>query len=152
MVALAADIFGASRQDVPDPDDQQVLANFYLQNSDIFATRMTAALEVLRGRPEVDISRLVLMGYGLGGAGVLQYALGPWGYDNVAAMISFHPILGFLPEFPEIFDSKLLVLSGGQTSEEIADLARILDDAEADWEITRYSDADQGFTTWDDGE
>ena len=45
-----------------------------------------------------------------------------------------------------------MVLSGGEddTATQITDLENTLDEANATWEVTRYSDIQHAFTVWND--
>ena len=95
----------------------------------------------------------VFLRYCLGGTGVLLYAME--GYDAAVALVSIHG--GLTPEvlnttvISAVSDAtKVLVLSGGQddTSSDIMTLENSLNNATADWEITRFSGIQHAWTVW----
>lgn len=153
VVAFAADIYGADLQTVPNITERIALANFYRGNSDVFASRISTAIQYVKGLENVDASMVSVFGYCFGGTGVIQYAMGPHGTEDVAAMVSFHGGLGFLPETPTGLATKLLVLDGGSdnSAAQIMDLEIALDASDASWEITRYAGIQHAFTVWQDG-
>ncbi len=151
FVAFAADIYGADLQFIEDLGERGEVATFYRSNPDVFGDRIRAAIEYVKTLEEVNPENVVLFGYCFGGTGVLQYGL--YGNNDVAAMVSFHGGLSFLPDDPLTFGPKLLVLSGGEddATTDIMDLEITLDSVNATWEITRYSGIDHAFTVFSDG-
>jgi len=91
-----------------------------------------------------------VVGYCLGGTGVLLYALS--GRADAVALVSVHggllPFDGRQPVLGGGVAPKLLVLSGGEddTATDIANLEVTLDSVNATWEITRYSGIQHGWT------
>jgi dienelactone hydrolase len=150
-VGFAADIYGADLQTVPNITERVGLINFYRSNPEVFGSRINAAIELVKAYDNVDPENVAIMGYCSGGTGVLQYGL--YGNNNTKAIVSVHGGLSSLPEAPEIFGPKLLVLSGGDddATSDIMDLELTLDGAEAPWEITRYSGIQHAFTVFQDG-
>lgn len=151
FVAFAADIYGADLQIVENITERIELATFYRSNSDVFGSRIRAAVEYVKSLDQVDSDKVALFGYCFGGTGVLQYALN--GNDDVAAIVSFHGGLSSLPEDPMTVGPKVLVLSGGEddATSDVMDLEITFDNVNASWEITRYSGIEHGFTVFDDG-
>lgn len=152
-VGFAADIYGVEYPaPVEDMTQRSELANFYRGNATLFTGRIQAAVNLVKDMSMVDESRIAVAGYCFGGTGVLQYAL--LAINDVNALISFHGGLTSLPEPGATTNvtPKVLVLSGGDddTSTEIIDLENTMNDAEADWEITRYSQILHGFTNFHD--
>jgi len=152
MVAFAADIYGADFQTVPNITVRRELATFYRSNADVFGSRISTAIEYVKGLESVDASKVAVFGYCFGGTGILQYGMGPYGDQDVAAMVSFHGGLSYLPTNVTGLDTKLLVLDGGSdnTPAEIMDLEVALDTGKASWEITRYAGIRHAFTVWKD--
>lgn len=151
FVGFAADIYGSDLQTVSNITLRRELATFYRSNPDVFSSRIAAAINYVKSLDNVDTDNVALFGYCFGGTGVLQYGL--LGNNEVNSIVSFHGGLSFLPEVPETFGPKLLLLSGGDddTSTEIMDLEMTFDTAEASWEITRYSGIQHAFTVFTDG-
>ena len=152
MVAFAADIYGADFQTVSNNTERGQLATFYRSNSDVFASRISTAIQYVKDLDSVDATKVSVFGYCFGGTGVLQYVMGPNGDQDVAAMVSFHGGLSFLPEVPTGLPTKLLVLDGGSdnSAADIMDLEIKLDASAASWEITRYAGIQHAFTVWAD--
>jgi dienelactone hydrolase len=151
MVGFAADIYGADKQFVEDFDERGELAEKFRSNETLFANRIQAAVDLIKAHDMVNPDQVAMFGYCFGGTGVLQYGL--LGYDGVEAMVSFHGGLSSIPEPNGTFVPKVLILSGGDddTSTEIMDMEMTLDEADALWEITRYSGIEHAFTVWGDG-
>lgn len=151
MVGFAADIYGADLQVVESFDERIELATKFRSNATLFAERIQAAVDLIKAHEMVNPEQVALFGYCFGGTGILQYGL--LGYDDVEAIVSFHGGLSDIPEPNATFAPKVLILSGGDddTSTQIMDMETTLDEAEAPWEITRYSGIEHAFTVWGDG-
>ena len=84
-----------------------------------------------------------------GGTGVLTYSF--LGSPGIVGAVSFH---GGLTEFPAMqnISHPVLVLSGGadDTGTEVDILEAQLNEANATWQITRYSGIEHAFTVWTD--
>mmetsp|Transcript_6050 Transcript_6050/g.15042 ORF Transcript_6050/g.15042 Transcript_6050/m.15042 type:complete len:579 (-) Transcript_6050:1626-3362(-) len=152
FVGFAADIYGSDLQTVEDFNQRVELANLYRGNATLFAERIQAAVDLIKVHPSVDPDQIAVFGYCFGGTGVIQYGLMGYGVEDVAALVSFHGGLSFIPESNVTFGPKILVLSGGDddASSDIMDLEMTLDAVSAPWEITRYSGIEHAFTKWDD--
>jgi dienelactone hydrolase len=156
--AFAADIYGVDLQNVDNFFQQIQLATKYRETEGLFVSRINAAVDAVKdlaavnGLADVNDGKVGIVGYCLGGTGVLLYALSE-ADPSVKALVSVHG--GLLDKFsigPNfVQDQKLLVLSGGEddTATDILDLEATMDDANAEWEITRYSGIEHGFTKWD---
>mmetsp|Transcript_36677 Transcript_36677/g.87549 ORF Transcript_36677/g.87549 Transcript_36677/m.87549 type:complete len:602 (-) Transcript_36677:25-1830(-) len=150
-VTMAAAVYNS--EDGPNPEsfeDRIALATKYRSDPELSKSRVDAALAVLRENPLVDSSRVAIVGYCLGGSLGLNYALG--GHEEIAAVAAFHGGINtvvagdndVLPVAP-----KVLLLSGGEDSQDstasIIKIEDILNERNATWQITRYSDVDHGF-------
>lgn len=83
------------------------------------------------------------------GSGVIYYAFSD--RDDVKGVASFHGGLRNLPEnIPEKIVPYVLVLSGGDDDQHGNQtiLEAALDNGDAKWEISRWSEVLHGFTSW----
>ena len=73
-VAFAADIYG---RDTPQQDlaDWVRAALAHEGTSDLFMTKIQAALRQVKSQERVDTSKIAVLGYGSGGSGVVNLAL-----------------------------------------------------------------------------
>lgn len=150
FVGFAADIYGTGLHEVENMTLRVELATLYRSISTLFATRIQAAVDAVRMRPEVDGSKVALAGFCFGGTGVIMYALEA--INDVLAIVSFHGGLGMEPQPKGVITPKILILSGGadDTSTEIMDLEMTLDAGNGTWQITRFSGVEHAFTVWED--
>lgn len=148
-VAFAADIYGKDLQVDLSFDERVELATLYRSNATLFVQRIQRAIEVVKETPEVDSGKVAVIGYCLGGTGAIEYAIS--GSDDAEIVVAFHGGLQNLTR-NNTADIKpyVLVLSGGiddahgnQTELEIN-----LNNASADWEVTRYAQVEHGYTVW----
>lgn len=158
--SFAADIYGAEYETGVEDAMRGTLAGLYRsEQPELFMQRIVAAVEQVAAMPEVDSSKIALVGYCFGGSGVLMFAIDDSSInDNVAAVVSFHGGLG-----PDVFEHRnmtsmdgdmtkpeILVLSGGNddASSEIQTLEMTLDNSTNMWEITRYWGIEHAWTVW----
>jgi len=147
-VGFAADLYGADMHDVQEFETKQAMAGMLRGDTPLYLGRINAAIETLSAMPEVDSSKIAIIGYCLGGTGVLTYSFANTdpATSKVVAGVSFH---GGLMEFPISGEvaSKVLVLSGGNddAGTAVEDLEARLKQANATWQITRYSGVEHGF-------
>mmetsp|Transcript_3542 Transcript_3542/g.7623 ORF Transcript_3542/g.7623 Transcript_3542/m.7623 type:complete len:639 (+) Transcript_3542:36-1952(+) len=149
-VGFVADIYGPALHDVKDFNVKMEQSGIYRSDPALFNSRIQSAINVLKDHPLVDNSKIAVIGYCLGGTGVLGYsfASAPETTDIVGA-VSFH---GGLMEFEVtgVMGSPVLVLSGGNddAGTAVEDLEGRLNEADATWQITRYSGVEHGFTNF----
>lgn len=144
--AFAADVYGADKHDVQDGRDQEIK---YRYDPNLLITRIQSSINVVKNQSGVDPSCIAIIGYGLGGLGVIDFSLANTGRSDIVGAVSFHGTFKF-------FDAKgnmsnpLLVLSGalGNSGYEMEILETTLNEANADWQITRYSHARDGFAVF----
>eukprot|EP00531_Pseudo-nitzschia_arenysensis_P018326 CAMPEP_0116150052 /NCGR_PEP_ID=MMETSP0329-20121206/19319_1 /TAXON_ID=697910 /ORGANISM="Pseudo-nitzschia arenysensis, Strain B593" /LENGTH=569 /DNA_ID=CAMNT_0003646495 /DNA_START=167 /DNA_END=1877 /DNA_ORIENTATION=+ len=154
FVAFAADIYGSELHDIQDFDQKVELATKYRSDHDLFNSRIQSAIDALKGSKYVDPDKIVLIGYCLGGTGVLAYSFSNTNSStsDIVGAVSFH---GGLMEFGVKDDmdmvNPVLVLSGGDddTGTAVEELENRLNKANATWQITRYSGIEHGFTVFD---
>jgi dienelactone hydrolase len=148
-VAFAADIFGKDLQANLTIDERVELVTLYRSNTTLFVQRIQRAIEALKENIEVDPDKIAVIGYCFGGTGIIEYAFS--GRDDVEIVVSFHGGLQSLPNTTVDIKPYVLVLSGGidDAHGNQTELEMSLDNATADWEVTRYAQVEHGFTAWD---
>lgn len=166
-VGFAADIFGSDYAGTVPMEQRGNLTRFYRnQQPELFMSRFAAAVRHVAAMPEVDTGKIALAGYCFGGSGVLMYAIDEERNTDglVKAVVSFHGGLGnhiwdhreraqAVVAANDVERPHVLVLSGGidDMASDIMTLEQTLDNATVNWEITRYSGIDHGWTNWFDG-
>jgi len=151
-VVMAAAVYNSEDPAMPDSFDKKMaLAGKYRGDAELSASRVDAALAILRENPLVDSSRVAIAGYCLGGSLALNYALG--GHDDIVAVAAFHgglnSVIAGAGEDLVPVNSKVLILSGGKDGQDstasIIAMEEVLNERNATWQITRYADVDHGF-------
>jgi dienelactone hydrolase len=107
-VAFGADVYGEGVR--PGDDTAGQIAGSFYQDLPLMRARVQAGLDRLREDPDVDHSRIVVMGYCFGGSAALELAR--TGVD-LAGAVSFHGnLLVHEPSDAGAIRAKLLVLTG----------------------------------------
>jgi dienelactone hydrolase len=168
-VAFAADIYGADLQMIDEIETRIELVTNYTSNIPLYVSRINAALmTVTNGTivtdPPTDDEEIVksnsvaLVGYCFGGTGVVQYAFNGGGSEvgNIPFQVgvAYHGGLETLPDVTMNISMYMLIESGGDDAahgNQVV-LEQALNDANAEWEISRYSGVVHGFTVWSDME
>jgi len=148
-IGFTADIYGADMHDIQDTDVKRAQATYYRSDWDLFNSRIQSAIDIVKVQPNVDPDKVAIIGYCLGGSGVIGYSfanIDP-SESSITAAVSFH---GGLMDFPVEGDmaSPILILSGGDddAGTAVEDLEAKLKEASATWQISRYSGVVHGFT------
>jgi dienelactone hydrolase len=158
-VAFVADIYGIDNSNVTDADEQDAMSTMWRSNATRFAERIQTAVNTASETWGLLVQRVALVGYGLGGTGVLSHAMVGW--ETVDAVVAFHADgLDALPTPASVVTPKVLVFSGEETdtSTTVMELEGAMNSVNATWEITRlsgvggeFTDAqDAGFNDWAD--
>ena len=142
-VGFVADIYGEDMHDVQDFQVKIAQSNAYRSDPILFNSRIQSAVKVLKDHPLVDNTKIAVIGYCLGGTGVLGYSFSNTGNTtDIVGAVSFH---GGLMDFPVTGSMKnpVLVLSGGNddAGTAVEELEGRLNEANSTWQITRYSGA-----------
>ncbi|MCJ1714203.1 dienelactone hydrolase family protein [Curtobacterium sp. VKM Ac-2922] len=145
-VAFGADVYGEGVR--PGDDTAAEVAGSYYQDLPLMRARVQAGLDRLRADPDVDHSRVVVMGYCFGGSAALELAR--TGADLVGA-VSFHGgLIAHDPSDAAAIRAKLLVLTGGvdpvvpdSTVQAWQDEMRAVPDL--DWQVVTYAGAMHAF-------
>jgi dienelactone hydrolase len=139
-IAFAADIYGSEYTQVEDFGMRVNLTGTYRSDYELFVSRIQAAVNVLANHELVDAGKILMLGYCFGGTGVVNYAFS--GLQNVKAVVPFHGGLTSLaPIQTDVIYPYVLVESGGEDDAHgnNTELEMSLNNANATWEITRYS-------------
>jgi dienelactone hydrolase len=145
-VAFGADVYGAGVR--PGDDTAAQVAGSFYQDLPLMRARTQAGLDRLRADPDVDHSRIVVMGYCFGGSAALELARS--GAD-LAGAVSFHGnLLVHDPSDAGAVRAPLLVLTGAADpvvpDEKVAawqDEMRAAGDV--DWQVVTYAGAMHAF-------
>lgn len=147
-VAFIVDMYGKNSR----PNDDQEAAKMsgaLKANRTLLRARMKAALDQLRGRQNVDKSRIAAIGFCFGGTSVLELARAG---EDVAAAVSFHGNLSTpSPEDAKNIKGSVLVLHGADDpyvpQEEVDGFVKEMKAGEVkDWQLVQYSNAVHSFT------
>jgi dienelactone hydrolase len=146
-VAFALDMYGKGVS-TSDPNEAGKLAGPFRNDRALMRARAEAGLAVLKGRPEVDPTRIAAIGYCFGGTVVLEMARG--GAD-LRGVVSFHGGLSTPnPADARHIKGKVLVLHGSDDPfESPAGIAAFQDEMRkggADWQMNFYGGAMHSFT------
>jgi len=145
-VAFGADVYGAGVR--PGDDTAGQVAGSFYQDLPLLRARATAGLDRLREDPDVDPSRIVVMGYCFGGSTALELAR--TGADLVGA-VSFHGgLITHDPSDASAIRAKLLVLTGA--ADPVVPDAKVAEwqdemraAPEVDWQVVTYAGAMHAF-------
>jgi dienelactone hydrolase len=146
-VALAADIYGVEDRPAT-PEDAPEVTKKYYGDLDLMRARAVAAHERLVAEPDVDASKIVVMGYCFGGSAALELARTG---AELAGAVSFHGrLLSHEPSDASAIRARLLVLTGGADpgvpDEQVHEWQEEMRGAPAvDWDVVTYSGAMHAF-------
>jgi dienelactone hydrolase len=147
-VAFALDMYGKGIR----PKDRKEAAEEagkYRDDRALMRSRANAGLEVLKGHPLVDPSRVAAIGYCFGGGTVLELARS--GAD-VAGVVSFHGNLDTPdPNDAKKIKAKVLVLHGADDPhvppDQVTAFQEEMRSASVDWQLIAYGGAVHSFTS-----
>ncbi|BBA33750.1 dienelactone hydrolase [Methylocaldum marinum] len=145
--AFALDMYGKGVVG-RDPEENARLMTPFMNDRRLLQERIAAALETVRGLPQVDPKRIAAMGFCFGGLCVLDLARTE---ADIRGVVSFHGL--FVPPGNtrgNKIKAKVLVLHGYDDPmappDQVQSLAKELTDAEADWQIHLYGNTLHAFT------
>ncbi len=146
-VAFAVDVYGRGVRPA-DAAEASAEAGKYYGDRALFRSRIAAGLARLKGRPDVDGSRVAAIGYCFGGGGALELARS--GAD-IVGVVSFHGSLDTpLPAREGDIRAKLLVCHGAADPyvkpEAVRGFIDEMEAAEVDYQLIMYSGAVHSFT------
>ncbi|MDF1753558.1 MAG: dienelactone hydrolase family protein [Verrucomicrobiales bacterium] len=143
---FALDIYGKGIR--PKPPEAGQMAGKYKGDRDLYRTRLTDGLNVLKGFPQTDSSKIAAIGYCFGGTGVLELARSG---AEIAGVVSFHGGLGTpTPEDANDIVCEVVVLHGAADPHvpvsEVADFHSEMLNGNVLYTFTAYPDAVHAFT------
>jgi dienelactone hydrolase len=152
-VAFAADIYGKGvRPATPELSGKEA-GKYRGKDRGPMRARAAAGLATLAGFPQVDASRLAVIGYCFGGTAALELARSG---AQVLGTVSFHGGLDTpVPADALKIRGKVLVLHGADDPhvppEQVASFQQEMRLAKVDWEMVYYGGAVHSFTNPDSG-
>ena len=152
-IGFALDMYGKGKV-ATHPEDAQAFMQEVTKDPAVIRARFDAAMAVLKAQPQVDASRVGVVGYCFGGGVALQMARE--GAD-VAALATFHGALAPHGERARKGSVKprILVAAGGADpmvpKEQVRAFEQEMKDAGARFEVITYPNAKHSFTNPDAG-
>lgn len=146
-VAFALDMYGTGKL-VDTPDAAGKLATPFYEDRSLMRGRAQAGLDVLKAQPQVDATKLAVMGYCFGGTTALELARG--GAD-VLGTVSFHGGLSTpTPAKDGVIKGRVLALNGADDPmvkpEEVAGFKAEMTAAHVNFKSIDYPGALHAFT------
>lgn len=145
-VAFALDMYG-NGDTANNPEDAQKLAGAFYTDISLAKRRFEAALKTVKMMPNVDTTRIAIIGYCFGGSQALNMArIG----EPVKAVVSFHGGLDLTPVTVTNPTTKILVCNGAAdafvTKESIDNFMKDMKGAGFSVDFKNYPDAHHAFT------
>lgn len=158
-VAFAADIFGVET-DIPEDTGgwggpYAAFIGSFTGNATLFTQRIVAAVDHVQSLPYVDETKVAIVGYCLGGTGIVHYInVAGEKEGGAAAVVGVHPSLfgswgkplGNI-NIPSLFlTGGIDFLTGPQAMTTLED--DMTSASTVEWETNRYSDIDHAFSNF----
>lgn len=146
-VGFASDVYGQGCQGVTN-DEKMALMQPLVADRAMLRDRLRAAYDTVASLPEVDKTRIAIIGFCFGGLCALDLARS--GVD-LKGTVSFHGLLN-KPEgvTEESIKAKILVLHGYDDPmvqpEQVTAFCKEMTDAKADWQVHMYGNVQHAFT------
>ncbi len=147
-VVFALDIFGKDHQP-KDVKEQIEQSTFYNNNRPLMRARTQAGFDILRQNPQVDTSKIAVLGYCFGGTVAIEFAeMGA----PVAGTVTIHgSFRDFTPGAAKNIKGRVLILHGAEDPvaplTEVDLLVKELRAAKVNWQLDLYSGTEHGFST-----
>ncbi len=145
-IAMAVDMYGNGKT-ASTPQEAMALVTAFSKNPKVSKERLDAALNKLKGYPQIDTSNVAAIGYCFGGGVVLNAAkLGA----DLKGVVSFHGNLSGMPPKKELLKAKVLVCHGDAdkfvSPQAVAAFKKGMDSIGADYTFKAYANATHAFT------
>ncbi len=144
--ALAGDVYGEGIRGST-PEENAALMQPLLDDRALLLRRLTAGIDCLRAQPEVDATRVAVIGFCFGGLCALDVARS--GAD-VGGVVSFHGLLGSPAAPSGPVSARVLALHGWDDPlappEDALSFASEMTAAGADWQLHAYGGIVHAFT------
>jgi dienelactone hydrolase len=149
-VAFAADIYGKGVRPTPG-EEAGKMSSSYKNNISLLRERVKAAYNEVAKMPNVDPTKIAVMGYCFGGTTALELARS--GAD-IKGVVSFHGGLSTPdPKDAKNIKGKVLALHGADDpyvqEKEVLAFQNEMKNAKVDWQMNLYSGAVHAFTDWE---
>ncbi len=145
-IAMAVDMYGNGKT-ASTPQEAMALVTAFSKDPQVGKERLDAALNKLKGYPQIDTSNVAAIGYCFGGGVVLIAAkLGA----DLKGVVSFHGNLSGMPPKKELLKTKVLVCHGDAdkfvSPQAVAAFKKGMDSIGADYTFKDYANATHAFT------
>jgi dienelactone hydrolase len=145
-LGVAIDYYGKGRRAAND-DEARALMMPLAQNRALLRRRLIAGLDAIRGRDDVDASKIAAIGFCFGGLCALDLARAG---APVAGVVAFHGLFFPAPIPNARITAKVLALHGwadpSVPPDAVAAFAKEMTDAGADWQLHGYGHTLHAFT------
>ncbi|RYZ98432.1 MAG: dienelactone hydrolase family protein [Proteobacteria bacterium] len=147
-VGFAVDVYGKGKRDGVDGMQAKDLMQPFLDDRVKLEKRLIAAVEAARALPNVDASRIAILGFCFGGLCALDVARS--GHEAIKGAISFHGNLTPPGGAQKPIGAKVLVCHGFDDPmvkpEAVLAFTKEMNEAKADWQVHAYGHTMHGFT------
>jgi dienelactone hydrolase len=147
-VVFAPDIFGKDAQ--PKDVQQQIeQSTYYNKNRPLMRARTQSGFDILRQNPQVDTSKMAVLGYCFGGTVAIEFA--ETGAPIVGTVTIHGSFRDFTPGAAKNINGRVLILHGAEDPvaplTEVDLLVKELRAAKVNWQLDLYSGTEHGFST-----
>jgi len=148
FIAFAVDLYGkGKRGSDTDKSINQALLNELMQDRGTIVTRLQAALDCALGISKVDLSKVLAIGFCLGGLCVLDFARSGAALSGV---VSVHGLLHPPEASNKTIKAKVLVLHGNKdqmvSRQQVAAFSNEMTMANVDWQVHVFGNTQHAFT------